>query len=85
MTVTTFKVTFYGATNTRGARFKVSDLRNDEVSWHSYDYSAGGGYDSAQSAVFKHIWKMNGIPHHEQLHYSGTFDKGYYVTEVKDV
>lgn len=38
-----FEVTFFGATDTKGSRIRIKDLRHNETKWLSRDYSCNGG------------------------------------------
>lgn len=45
----TFEVKYLGATNTRGARYKIVDLRRGNSLMMSYDYSFSDAQDQALS------------------------------------
>lgn len=49
--LTIYETAYYGPTDNRGQRIKVTNRRTGESRWHSWDYAINGGPDQHHYAV----------------------------------
>ena len=82
--VKVYETTFYGATNSKGARIKVTDMKSGESVFMDYNYNLVG-LELHKAVVIGAAWKMDkhGIQY-DNLMYGGETVKGYLLVELFD-
>lgn len=51
--ITIYETAFYGPTDHRGQRIKVTNTRTGKSKWHHWDYAVNHGIDQHEEAVHR--------------------------------
>jgi hypothetical protein len=79
-TWTVYETRFFGPTDNRGSRVKVTNTKLENYRWHHWDYSAGNGLDQHREAVWR-----NSYGDVQAVNYGGQTKQGYlWVVERKE-
>jgi hypothetical protein len=74
--ITTYKTAYYGPTDNRGSRIRVTNLRTGKHRWHHWDYAVNWGRDQHEHAV-RECTIASG-----RLEMTGEDKTGYYFTLI---
>lgn len=70
--ITIYETAYYGPTDNRGSRIKVTNKWTGESRWHCWDYAVNGGYYQHQFAVQR--WAKGNL---KTVHLGGETKRGY--------
>ena len=70
--ITIYETAFFGPTDNRGQRIKVTNKRTGQSRWHHWDYSVNWGHDQHEHAI-----RECTVPDWESIEYGGETKRGY--------
>ena len=71
-TYTVYETRFFGPTNHRGSRIKVTNTKHANHRWHHWDYALPSGMGQHEEAV-----RLNSLGGVKRVEYGGQTPKGY--------
>lgn len=78
--LTIFETRYYGPTDNRGSRIKVTNTRTGQSRWHHWDYSVNAGRDQHEHAV-----RECSVASFVTVEYGGETKQGYlFITTIKE-
>lgn len=70
--VTVYETTYYGPTDNRGSRIKVTNTRTGKSRWHHWDYAVTWGHYQHEHAV-----RECAVDDFVSIEYGGNTKRGY--------
>lgn len=77
--ITIYETAYYGPTDHRGSRIKVTNKRTGKSRWHHWEYAVGGG-------ITQHEWAVRecAVPDFTRVEIGGETERGWlFVTTTR--